>query len=546
MTTTSDPYDDILGPRTITEKAHPAQIKNRSGGYVFDVGHWAMLDRFLIAGTKGGSYYVGEREQALENFDALQACLAEDPTRVVEVARRISIERRAHRNIQAVFVLAVAACHDDDATRQAVKRAFRDVCRIGTDVFNFVNYVQAIRGGKAGRNWGRSLRTAVGSYYTETELDKLALHLVKYRQRSMSGRSMTHRDVLRLAHPSPGNDLDRNELLAWAAAKDRTRIGDVHPIIDAFEKVQISDSLDFVISAVTEYGLPWEAVPDQWRKEPRLWEALLPSMGGIALIRNIPTFSRLGMLTPLSSFEKLVCDSIREAKGVHPMHALNAMRMNQLGGGSTPFRSWTEMRNSYRPAGETYAPNTSVQDALESLFYSGFGEHESTGKGHLIGVDTSGSMTFQAAGSTVVSCAEAAAAMSLVISHREERVHTVGFSGGVHPLQVSRNARLPQLLSGWEERNGPTDCSAPIEYALSNGIEADVFVLITDNETNRGKHPHESLNRYRRAMGIPAKLVVIGMTSNKFSVAGDDEGSLDVVGFDTATPSLVASFVGAD
>ena len=44
--------------------------------------------------------------------------------------------------------------------------------------------------------------------------------------------------------------------------------------------------------------------------------------------------------------------------------------------------------------------------------------------------------------------------------------------------------------------------------------------------------------------GIPAKLVVVGLVSNGFSIADpDDAGMLDVVGFDTAAPALIADFL---
>jgi len=44
-------------------------------------------------------------------------------------------------------------------------------------------------------------------------------------------------------------------------------------------------------------------------------------------------------------------------------------------------------------------------------------------------------------------------------------------------------------------------------------------------------------------MGIPARLVVVGMASNGFSIADPaDGGMLDVVGFDTVTPQVIADF----
>ena len=50
--------------------------------------------------------------------------------------------------------------------------------------------------------------------------------------------------------------------------------------------------------------------------------------------------------------------------------------------------------------------------------------------------------------------------------------------------------------------------------------------------------------QYRDKMGIPAKMIVVGMISNGFTIADpDDAGMLDVVGFDTAVPQLMSDFV---
>jgi 60 kDa SS-A/Ro ribonucleoprotein len=81
-------------------------------------------------------------------------------------------------------------------------------------------------------------------------------------------------------------------------------------------------------------------------------------------------------------------------------------------------------------------------------------------------------------------------------------------------------------------------------YATANKIEADVFVVYTDSETWAGKvHPVQALKEYRQKMGIPAKLIVCGMVANNFTIADPtDSGMLDVVGFDTSAPSVMADF----
>ena len=56
-------------------------------------------------------------------------------------------------------------------------------------------------------------------------------------------------------------------------------------------------------------------------------------------------------------------------------------------------------------------------------------------------------------------------------------------------------------------------------------------------------HPVQALRQYREATGIAARLVVVAMASNGFTIADpDDAGMLDVVGFDAATPALIADF----
>jgi 60 kDa SS-A/Ro ribonucleoprotein len=95
------------------------------------------------------------------------------------------------------------------ATPEAKALAFQNlakVCRIGTHLFHFAEYVNALRG------WGRGLRNAVGRWYLEQEADKLAYQAVKYQQRD----SWSHGDLLRLAHPkAPSAEHERSSAGSW-------------------------------------------------------------------------------------------------------------------------------------------------------------------------------------------------------------------------------------------------------------------------------------------------------------------------------------------
>ena len=127
----------------------------------------------------------------------------------------------------------------------------------------------------------------------------------------------------------------------------------------------------------------------------------------------------------------------------------------------------------------------------------------------------------------------------------EQNWHVVAFADGLRHLPLTATMRLDDVLQMTRIVNfGSTDCALPMLHALERGLSVDVFVVLTDNETWAGAvHPSVALREYRRRTGIPAKLIVAGMTSTGFSIADpDDGGMLDVVGFDGAAPAVMADF----
>jgi 60 kDa SS-A/Ro ribonucleoprotein len=160
-----------------------------------------------------------------------------------------------------------------------------------------------------------------------------------------------------------------------------------------------------------------------------------------------------------------------------------------------------------------------------------------------------------------ISCREASAALAMVTAASEPNYFVAGFtadrgfghgrwglgSTALTPLSISPRQRLDDVLSTVARQDfGATDCSLPMTYARENNIQVDTFCVYTDNETWAGtEHPHQALRKYREATGIDARLVVVGMTATDFTIADpNDPGMLDVAGFDSAVPTLIADFSG--
>jgi 60 kDa SS-A/Ro ribonucleoprotein len=528
------------------------QVPNSAGGFAWAVDHWARLRRFLVLGSEGGSYYASEWKLTRENALAVERCLAEDGERTVAEIVRISEAGRAPKNDPALFALAMAAGADDERTRKASLDALPRVARTGTHLFRFMQFVEGFRG------WGRALRRAVGAWYASKPAASIAYQAVKYRQRE----GVTHRDLLRLAHPassvSAGNPTlqvsdEHTRLFEWIV-----RGGDADGlprIVEGYVLAQEAQTAARSAELVREYGLPREAVKSEHLSSPEVWEALLEDMPMTALVRNLATMTRVGVLDAGSDGTAQVVEQLGDAERirrarVHPIAFLSALRTYASGQGARGRHEWSPVRE--------------VVDALDAAFYTAFGNVEPAGTRMLIALDVSGSMeSGWVAGVPGLSPRDASAALALVTAATEPRHEIVGFyagrngwksgskrqwylgSDGLTRLAIGPRQRLDDAVKAVSGLPfGGTDCALPMLYALAKGKEIDTFVIYTDSETWAGDiHPVQALEDYRRASRIPARLAVVGMVSNGFSIADpNDPGMLDVVGFDTATPQLISEF----
>ena len=519
------------------------QVPNSGGGFAWAVDRWGRLDRFLVLGSEGGTFYVAERQLTVENAGAVAECIAHDGPRVVRRIVEISDAGRAPRNDPALFALAMAAGMGDEATRAAALQALPRVARTGTHLFHWLQYVRGFRG------WGRGVRRAVAGWYTQKPARDLAYQLLKYPSRD----GWSHRDALRLAHPRPATD-EQKVLFARAAARARVPVegeGAALALVRAADRLHADAELDprHAAQVIRDNRLTREMVPSHLLTHPVVWEALLEEMPLTALIRNLATMTRVGLVAPGSEASRQVARRISDAGAlrkarVHPVQVLSALRTYASGRGVR--------------GGGTWEPVAKVVDALDAAFYLAFGSVEPARKRMMLALDVSGSMEFtRVLGMDHLNCREASAAMALVTAATEpEHMFTAftagsypsmhkGFETGLSVLSISPRQRLDDVVKTVSSLPfGGTDCALPMVEAEKNRWPVDVFVVYTDSETWAGSiHPVQALRRYRERMGIAAKLVVVAMASNGFSIADpEDPGMLDVVGFDAAAPQLIADF----
>ena len=411
------------------------------------------------------------------------------------------------------------------------------MARTGSQLQMFIDYIGTMRG------WGRGLRRAVGEWYTHRPVKQAVYQTVKYRQRY----SWTHRDLLRKAHPASAA---LNDLFAWITKGAPPPDDPNFALIHAYEQAKTANP-KFLASLIRAHDMTWEMMPSEQLDKPEVWEALAERMPLTALIRNLATLTRVGVIAPMKS--AWVCERLNaignarteDFARIHPINVLSAL---------LTYRRGKSVRGS-----NTWTPVPQVVDALDKAFERSFDTAPQTNQRFYLGIDVSGSMgSGEVAGVPGLTPRMAAAAMAMAIARREPNYYIAGFAAGgsfrmasmsgeatMDPLSITATDSLADAVHKTHRLDfGGTDCALPMLDALEKKIPVDVFVILTDSETWAGKvHPTEALRKYRQEMGIPAKLVVVAMVSNGFTIADpQDAGMLDVVGFDSAAPALIADF----
>jgi len=571
--------DHVANPKTPqSQKAKSTQVKGRAGGFVFKVGPWTRLNRFLIIGNENGGYYASARELTMESYDCILECLKLDPKRVVDTIVEISDGGRAVKNDPAVFALAVCSVHGDEKTKTYANKVMPKVCRFSTAFFTWVDSVNTLKDGRKGKGMLR----AIGRWYTEKTPVQLAYQVCKYPGRNVGGQRWTHADALRLARISPSKDgrPSRNgkaltipsdehatvfhyathgvtskadaakrekeasetgkaqESLGLSESKFKALQYSDLKYIWAHEQCKVATSNKQVVKLIEDFGLTRESVPPQFRNELEVQKALLAKMPMTALIRNLGGMTSSGLLKPLADETTLVIDKITNDEAlkrsrIHPMTIMLALRVYSSGNG---------MRTTWKPV-------AAIKDAMEDAFYKSFNYVEPTGKKFLYGIDVSGSMSWAPTNNNVMTSREAAAVVAMTCARTEKNYEIMAFSNSFINLNITAKDSLDTVVRRTSNLGfGGTDCSLPMEYAIQNKLDVDVFVVLTDNETwAGGRHPFQALKAYRKKFNKDAKLAVLAFEANNFTIADpSDAGMMDIAGLDSNVPKVLAEFASGN
>ncbi|WP_034263581.1 TROVE domain-containing protein [Actinospica robiniae] len=549
-----DPLAAVDAVRTPQSQPIPGReaemVRNHAGGYTFAKDLWRELEDFLILGTAGGTYYVGEQAHTLQNVRVVDDAVAADGGRAVALAVDVSTGRpaRAPRNHPALFLLATAITRGDLETRRAARVALPKVARTTFHQAIFFGYWKALhgkpsRGGTAPKT-GRVVRGALGDLLTSQPPDRVAFQACKAAARKTpQGESFSLRDVLRIGHPKAESP-ERRALFGWITGnvgEDEAR--QLLPSVDAFLTAKAVASPAEAVDVVTRRGVPWEFLPDAVLTEPEVWDALIDTVGMTALIRNLARMTRIGTLTPMGEATRRAAARLTDrnalaAGRIHPLDVYLALRV---------YGSGVSRPNSKVPA-QKWTPVPEIKDSLEEAFDLSFGHVEPSNKRLLIAVDSSGSMTFRsmmASGSPLGTTYQVACTMATILARIERgNAYVIDVDTAVHASRITPRTNLREI-DAWQPSGGGTDLSLPFSYAQEQRLEVDGVLVLTDNETWAGRtHASQALTAYRSELNPAARCVVASLSAAGHSIADPrDEGVLQIAGFDATLPQVVTGFL---
>ncbi|XP_060559975.1 RNA-binding protein RO60-like [Ruditapes philippinarum] len=556
-------------------------VRNNENAFVFPLKDMQRLLRFLVLGYSGGTYYATESDVQRENIDFIKQLINDGKgVDVITKVTEVNFDRRNLRQDSLLIVLAICARCNDESTKTAAYMHLSKICRTPTHLFQFVEFCE--QESRSGTGWGKAHKRAVSEWYTgfAPNPELLARVVTKCKRRN----NWSHIDVIRLSHTKTSDPAVGFILRYITKGLDKARemyingkritspevlakLNKLAELIKGIEEAATCINVDQLCHIIRLNKLSWEHCNSDLLKYKDVWLALLPHMSVEATLRNLGRMTSYGMFAENSEEEQLVLDKILRINTtpllqlrdedmfmneddelfhfiqilqsgirrniVHPFSILPPLLQYNAGHGDRSNLSWT--------------PNRRIVQALDDAFHKAFQTIQSSGKKFYLAVDVSDSMSQPVLGSSNIHCLTAAAVMMMVTARTEDHCIIKGFSDGMVDIPIESTHSLDivqRSLDGIPA--GETDCSLPMIDAMDKKIkDIDVFVIYTDNETGVGKcHPFYALQDYRKYSGKhDVKLIVCGMSATSFSIADqNDPYMLDVVGFDSAVPSIISRF----
>lgn len=280
-------------------------------------------------------------------------------------------------------------------------------------------------------------------------------------------------DIIELVHPTPRDDkqesvfrfaLNRRYNPSDAPEEALTMLqkrAELLALSPEEKRKLITKSKD--ASAILKgAGLTWEALSGSVSggMDAKMWEAVIPTMGYMALLRNLRKFEKAG-----------VSDAVLDKVAARIADADEVARSRQL-----PFR----FLSAYRALSGSQSLRFAYP--LEKALNASLANVPALKGNTLIMVDRSGSMFWEHSKNTEMTFADTAAIFGSALAMRAENATLVQFGSHWQEIRAAKGASVLKVVDAFGEMGG-TETQAAVRAHFRPGYHTRV-VVITDEQNS--------------------------------------------------------------
>lgn len=387
------------------------------------------------------------------------------------------------------------------------------VCQRSDEPGELLAYWHQAYGRKVPKPVKRGLADAAQRLYNERSL-------LKY---DTASHGIRFADVLELCHPSPADDKKawQGDLFKYAIDRRHGREGEIP---ESLKMVQYNadlrartDPADWLYPEnLRNAGMTWEdalsAVGSKVDKA-KLWEAMIPNMGYMALLRNLRNFDEAGVSDAIADS---ICGRLKD-----PVQVANSRQL--------PFRFYSAYK---------HAPSLRWGHALETALDLCLPNIPTFTGRTLVLVDTSASMNNPMSGKSQMQCVEAAALFgsALALKNRES-VDLCQFASTSMQFSVPKGGSTLKLTKTVMDAVGQVGHGTEMARAVGERYQShDRVILLSDMQAFGGYWGGNV------ASSVPSNVPVYAFNLSAYSASPMPTGTaarFDLGGLTDATFALI-------
>lgn len=463
--------------------------KNKDGFPAWERPLEEKFVQVLLTNTLTNTYYSSKQELLKDSFEIHDAMIKKDP----DFAGKAAVFARNKGFMRTQPILALAKL-SQVLDRAKLAPIFNQIILTPNDLIDYVTILKSIRGNEG----GRKIKTIVGKWLADKVGEYWA---IKYGGAKTGQYSLS--DLVRLYHPK---NPAKNELFKYIVGDpkvtpDLTNLKQ----ISAYESLKKATTASEKVAFIKEGRIPHEEASSFAGSDKEVWGAIVGQMPIFALLRNLQTLNRHGVL---QDNKKLVVDTFTSQEAVQKSKILPFQFLKAL---DFAVFDWAK---------------DAIRDAVDLSFVN-VPDIEGTTSVHL---DISGSM-----GGFI----QTAAIFAVTAVKKAEDGSLYLFDTVADKFSISKRDSVLTQASKIRVRGG-TDTGAPLRKMIAAKEKVDNILIITDEQQNTGSPFFDVLVEYRKKVNPNVKAYILDVSPYHNAMTPDDKNIWYIYGWSDQALSFIS------